>query len=152
MGSQRVGHKLNCDWTAWTELTSSIWDVVGVHMWKATQEICIKYYYLHSPKRSWGRGSGIRAVPGTSHRILLRHLRCSLWPIPWHMAFQVAQWKRISLSRQETRVQSLVWQDPLEKEMATRPVFLCRKYHGQRCLVGYRPRGHKQSHTRLTCL
>ena len=69
MRSQRVRHELNCDWTAWTELTSSIWDVVGVHMWKATQEICIKYYYLHSPKRSsgraqelWGKGCS-RSIP-----------------------------------------------------------------------------------------
>ena len=36
----------------------------------------------------------------------------------------------------ETWVQSLGWEDPLEKGMAT-PVFLSGKFHGQRTLVGY---------------
>ena len=68
------------------------------------------------------------------------------------LASLVAQLVKNLPAMQETWVPSLGWEDPLEKEMATHPVFLCRKYHGQRCLVGYRPRGHKQSHTRLTCL
>ena len=39
---------------------------------------------------------------------------------------------------QETRVQSLGWEDPLEKEVATRPpVFLPGESHGQRSLEGY---------------
>ena len=42
-------------------------------------------------------------------------------------------------ARQETQVQSLGWQDPLEGEMATNPVFLPGEFHGQRNLVGYRP-------------
>jgi len=33
-------------------------------------------------------------------------------------------------------VQSLGWEDPLEKDMATTPVFLPGKFHGQRHLVG----------------
>ena len=36
---------------------------------------------------------------------------------------------------QETRVRSLGWEDPLEKEMATTTVFLPGKSHGQRSLV-----------------
>ena len=44
---------------------------------------------------------------------------------------------------QETWVQSLGWEDPLEKETATTPVFLSGKSHGQRSLVGYSPWGHK---------
>ena len=43
---------------------------------------------------------------------------------------------------QETWVQSLVWKDPLEKEMATgegNPVFLPGKSHGKRSLAGYSP-------------
>ena len=35
---------------------------------------------------------------------------------------------------QETRVQSLGWEDPLEKEMATTLVFLPGKSQGQRSL------------------
>ena len=46
---------------------------------------------------------------------------------------------------QETRVQSLGREDPLEKGMATTPVFLPGKSHGQRSLAGYSPWGHKES-------
>ena len=37
------------------------------------------------------------------------------------------------------RVQSLGREDPLEQEVATTPVFLPEKSHGQRSLVGYSP-------------
>ena len=40
---------------------------------------------------------------------------------------------------QETQVQSLGQEDPLEKEMATHPVFLPGKSRGQRSLAGYSP-------------
>ena len=43
---------------------------------------------------------------------------------------------------QETQVQSLGWEDPMEKEMATHSSILAGKSHGQRSLVGYRPWGH----------
>ena len=47
----------------------------------------------------------------------------------------------------ETHVQSLGWEDPLEKETA---VFLSGKFHGQRrSLVGYSPWSHN-SWTRLS--
>ena len=45
---------------------------------------------------------------------------------------------------QETWVQSLGWEDPLEKEMVTTPVCLPRESHGQRSLVGYSPWGKKE--------
>ena len=50
---------------------------------------------------------------------------------------------------QETQVQSRGWEDTLEKEMASIsvPVFLPGKSHEQRRLVGYRPKGHKESDT-----
>ena len=38
---------------------------------------------------------------------------------------------------QEIRVQSLGWEDPLQKEMATYSSISCGKFHGQRSLVGY---------------
>ena len=41
----------------------------------------------------------------------------------------------------ETWVQSLGQEALLEKEMATTPVFLPGKFHGQRSLVGYSPWG-----------
>ena len=41
----------------------------------------------------------------------------------------------LSGKMQEMHVPSLGQEDPLEKEMATTPVFLPRKSHGQRSLV-----------------
>ena len=42
-------------------------------------------------------------------------------------------------------VQYLGQEDPLEEEMATRSSILAGKSHGQRSLVGYNPKGHKES-------
>ena len=44
---------------------------------------------------------------------------------------------------QETWVLFLGQEDPLDKEMATTPVFLPGESHGQRSLAGYNPWGHK---------
>ena len=41
-------------------------------------------------------------------------------------------------------VRSLGWENPLEKEMATTPVFLSGKSHGQKSLAGYNPCTHKR--------
>ena len=48
---------------------------------------------------------------------------------------------------QETQVQSLGGEDPLEKEMATHSNTLAWRIHGQKRLVGYSPWGHKESDT-----
>ena len=40
---------------------------------------------------------------------------------------------------QETPVQPLGWEDPLEKEGQLTPVVFPEKSHGQRSLVGYSP-------------
>ena len=50
---------------------------------------------------------------------------------------------------QETRVLSLGWEDPLEKERATHSSILAWKFAwteepGWRSLVGYSPQGHKE--------
>ena len=45
------------------------------------------------------------------------------------------------------QVQSLGLEDPLEKKMATTPVFLLGKSHGQRNLVGYNPQDPNESDT-----
>jgi len=44
----------------------------------------------------------------------------------------------------KTWVQSLVWEDPLEKEMATHSSILAGDSQGQRSLAGYSPWGHKE--------
>ena len=46
---------------------------------------------------------------------------------------------------QETWVQSLDWEDPLEKEMQSTPIFLPGKFHRQRNLAGYSRWGQKES-------
>ena len=44
---------------------------------------------------------------------------------------------------QETWVESLGQEDPLEEEMVTHPSILPEKFHGKRNLVGCSPWGHK---------
>ena len=61
--------------------------------------------------------------------------------------FLVAQMVKHLSAMQEIWVQSLGWEYPLEKEMATNPVPLPRKSHGRRSLVGYSPWGRKESDT-----
>ena len=46
---------------------------------------------------------------------------------------------------QETWIQSLGWEDPLEKGMATHCSVLPGEFHGQRSLVGYSPWGRKDT-------
>ena len=48
----------------------------------------------------------------------------------------VAQMVKNLPAVQETQVQSLRQEDPLEKEMQPTPVFLHGKFHGQRSLEG----------------
>ena len=59
----------------------------------------------------------------------------------------MAQVVKNLLETKETQIRSLGREDPLEKEMATTPVFLPGEFHGQRSLVGYSPRGHRESDT-----
>ena len=45
---------------------------------------------------------------------------------------------------QETWIQSLAWEDPLKKKMATHSSILAWESHGQRSLVGYSPWAQKR--------
>ena len=64
----------------------------------------------------------------------------------------VAQMVKNLPEMQETRVQSLGWEDPLEKGMLPTPVFLPEEFHRQRSLADYSPWDCKESDTteRLT--
>ena len=64
--------------------------------------------------------------------------------LQYSWAFLVAQLVKNSPAMWETWVQSLGWEDPLEKEMKSTPVLLPGKSHGWRCLVGYSPWGLKE--------
>ena len=52
---------------------------------------------------------------------------------------------KVGLPVQETRVQSLGQEDPLEKEMAIYSSILPGASHGQRSLAGYSPLDFKES-------
>ena len=52
--------------------------------------------------------------------------------------------KKLPVNAGETQFQFLDLEDPLEKDIATTPVFLPGKSHGQRNLVGYSPWRHKE--------
>ena len=59
----------------------------------------------------------------------------------------VAQMVKNMPTMQKTQVQSLGWEDSLEKEMATHSSILAWKIPWQRSLVGYSPWGGKESET-----
>ena len=56
----------------------------------------------------------------------------------------MAQMMKSLPAMQETQVRPLGRKDALEKEMATHSSTLAWRIHGQRSLVGYSPRGHKE--------
>ena len=59
----------------------------------------------------------------------------------------MAQTVKHLLTMQETWVQFLGWEDPLEKAMATHSSTLSGKSRGRKILVGYSPWGLKESDT-----
>ena len=59
----------------------------------------------------------------------------------------VAQMVKNLPAMQETWIQSLGQEDPLEKEMATHSSILAWRIHGQRSLVGYNPWDPKELDT-----
>ena len=69
-----------------------------------------------------------------------------------HIQVSIALLVKNLLAVQETWVQSLGQEDPLEEEMATTPVFLPGKSRRQKSLAGYSPWDHEESdiieHTR----
>ena len=58
----------------------------------------------------------------------------------------MAQLIKNALARQETWVQSLDWEDPLEEGVATQSYILAWRIPRQRSLVGYSPWGLRVGH------
>ena len=83
----------------------------------------------------------------------LRHIRKESITLMVGGASLMVQWVKNLPAMQETQTQvlSLGLEDPLEEEVATIPVFLPRKSHGQRSLAGYSSKGHK-SQTQLKAI
>ena len=61
-----------------------------------------------------------------------------------HRTSLAAQMVKNLPATQEIRVQSLGWEDSLDKGMAIRSSILPGEFHGQRSLVGYSPWGPKE--------
>ena len=57
----------------------------------------------------------------------------------------MTQWKRISRPMQETQVRSLVWEDPLKKEMATHYSILVWEIPGTKESGGLQSMGLQKS-------
>ena len=70
------------------------------------------------------------------------HWRRHQLPTLVFLGFPVAQLVKNLPAMWETWVQSLGWEDPLEKEKATTPVFWPEEFHGL-----YSPWGHKELDT-----
>ena len=66
------------------------------------------------------------------------------YPFQYSWASFVAQLVKNQPAMQETWVQSLGWEDPLEKGKATHSSILAGEFHGQRSLLGYSPWGRKE--------
>ena len=65
----------------------------------------------------------------------------------WGLTSLVAQMVKHLPTMWETQVQSLGWEDPWRREWQPTPVFLPGESNRQRSLVGYSPRGCKESDT-----
>ena len=75
--------------------------------------------------------------------ILLLQFSLLLYAQVW--AFLVVHMVKNLSAMQETRVQSLGHEYPLEKGMLPTLVFFPGEFHGQRRLAGYSPLDHKES-------
>ena len=64
---------------------------------------------------------------------------------PFTSCFLVAHSVKSLPVMQDTRVQSLSWEDPLRRDWHPTPVFLPGESHGQRSLVGFSPWSHRES-------
>ena len=104
-----------------------------------------------SPGEGTGTHSSILAwrIPWTAEPgglWSIRSQRVGHYWIDWAYT-QVAQRLKYLPAMWEIWVQSLGGEDPLEKEMATHSSILAWRIHGWRSLLGYSPRGRKESDT-----
>ena len=85
------------------------------------------------------------SVSGIAQSDSVMHTHTHIYMYTW--ASLVAQTVKNLPAVQETQVQSVGSEDPLEKGMATTLVFLPGQFHEQRSLVGYSPWSCKESDT-----
>ena len=91
--------------------------------------------------RSWEPQREFSILPSDTLQHFLSkaniYLRC---PIPWWL-----RWWRNCLQCRRPGFDPWVGKIPCRREWQPTPVFLPGEYHGQRSLVGYSPRGYKES-------
>ena len=93
-----------------------------------------------SPRKSHGWRSLVQA---TVHGIT----KSQAWLSDFPLTSLITQTVKNLPAVQETQVQSLDWEDPMEKGMAALPLLLPGKAHGQRRLVSYSQWGCKELDT-----
>ena len=150
MGPQRVGHKLGTKPAPpILKDTSPLSTVLCVHSYYLTQPwFCMivfqgqSYLRYGQTKREGKPPRELRhqGSPNTGKR-LLEEKETRLLTRPTQK--MVAQLVKNLPTVQETWVQSLGQEDPLEKKTATHSVFLPGKSHGQRSLACYSPWSHR---------
>ena len=112
--------------------------VHGISQARILEWVAISY----SRGSSWPRAQTGGSCASCIGRQILYHWAKSYFQTIWN-GFLVKN----PLASAGSWVQSQAWGDPLEKEMATHSSILAWKIPWQRSLVGYSPRGHKESDT-----
>ena len=104
--------------------------------------ICDKRYNPGIARRKryvgQGVGKGLRASMISQHLDVFTNLEA-----PWTSLLQVAQLVKNLPAMQETGFNPWVGEIPGRRKWQLTPVFLPRKSHGQKYLLGYSPWGHK---------
>ena len=118
-------------------------------------------FLAHAFLRTWVRASLSKSI---GRRGIVESYKCGffscvrLFVTPWIRAHQAplssdhlgkeasleAQMVKNLPAMQETRVRSLGWEGPLEKERLPTPIFMPGEFHGHGSLVGYSPWGRKE--------
>ena len=118
--------------------------------------LCRKYWYiLWTFGFFWAEGPSVCLPTFSSSVVYLSKVPCIVLKYTYAScayytsigASLVAQRLKRLPPMQETWVRSLGWEVPLEKEMVTHSSILTWGIYGQRNLVGYSPRGGKESDT-----
>ena len=104
------------------------------------------YDHQGFPGSSVGKESACNAGdPGSIPRLGRSTGEGIAYRLQYSWASFLAQLLKNPPTMQETWVQSLGWEDPLQKGMVTHPVFWPGEVRGQGSLAGYSPWGHKES-------
>ena len=114
--------------------------------------------FVFNMRRNWGGSQGRGRHRWHSHGTSISPTSCQNYVPKKDITYPsgirlllnhslMAQMVKYLPTMQETQVRSLGWEDTLEKEMTTTPVFLPGEFLGQTSLEGYSPWGCKELDT-----